>query len=213
MASTPYSTVNAKFSQDAHEQARVLIYPRAFGVMPYQLAYEDVTGTDQRSRALDGELGIDRVIKVTVEHLHLPIEFTIQERFRRIDNVHWRDITITEWNLRSDQPSELYKIKADYFIYGYFDDVQRRFAGEAMMVNVPSFKKKLADREWEKVIENGRNENPRSNQTFIGFKFDTLLASDVVEWHINWDEVTGQPTRRVLTLYNPDEHKQSALFP
>jgi hypothetical protein len=190
MASTPYSPDNAKFSQDAHAQARVLIYPRAFGVMPHQLSFEDVTGTDLRSRALDGELGIDRVIKVKVDHLYLPIEFTVQERFRRIDKVRWRDITITEWNLESDTKSELYKIKADYFVYGYYDDKKRCFAGESIMVNVPAFKKKLTDREWKRVIENGRQENPRSNQTFIGFKFDALLSSGVVEWYLNWTEPT-----------------------
>ena len=206
MASTPYSPDNAKFSQDAHAQARVLIYPRAFGVMPYQLSYEDVTGQDLRSRALDGELGIDRIVKVTVDHLYLPIEFTVQERFRRIDKVGWRDITITEWNLLSDTKSEMYKIKADYFVYGYYDDRERRFAGESIMVNVPAFKKKLTDREWKQVIENGRQENPRSSQTFIGFKFDDLLKSGVVEWYINWAEVTGKSPRRVLTLFDTDAY-------
>ena len=33
---------------------------------------------------------------------------------------HYRDITITEWNYDSDLPSELYKLAADYFVYGYF---------------------------------------------------------------------------------------------
>jgi hypothetical protein len=213
MASTPYSSINAQFSQDAHEQARVLIYPRAFGVMPQQLAFEDVTGTDLRSRALDGELGIDRVIKVTVEHLYKPIEFTIQERFRRIDKLRWRDITITEWNMSSDTPSELYKIKADYFIYGYYDDTDRRFVGESLMVNVAAFKKMITAPEWKQLIERGRNENPRSKQIFVGFEFDRLMTANVVDWYINWTEVTGKPARRILTLYDPDEYGQSSLLP
>ena len=180
MLSTPFSRVNADFSTLAHGRACELVYPRFFGVVSDKLTVEDVTGVHS---ALDTELGVDRVIRVTTQSLHQPLTFTVQERFRRPRFKGFRDITLTEWNLNSDLPSELYKIHADYFMYAYFDDTAGQFVGETVIVNVPSLKRRLGAAQ----IEWSRRENPRSNQVFMSLTFDELRRVGVCACYINWD--------------------------
>ena len=121
---TPYSTKNAEFSQIAHNAARQQIYPRLFGPNN-TLEYEspDLHETEF-NRFMDTQMGIDKIVNVTVTgQFKYPIKFTVQERFRKQQYADFEDITITEYNPLSGLPSELYKLQAMFFVYGYFDGI------------------------------------------------------------------------------------------
>ena len=173
---TPYSKENQEFTNRAHDAAQRLLYPSLFGVEQDQLSFECTSlGLGERQAFLDGQMAIDRIVKVQVPGLGLPLSFTVQERFRKPKYASFRDITITEWNLATDRPSELYKLNAGLFIYGYYDAIADRFI-EAIAVDVPwlliMFPLKLVD--WS------LQENPRTSQTFFCFKFDDLFTSGAV---------------------------------
>jgi len=126
---TEYEGHNADFSNAAHMAARRLIYPHVFGVDDDALQFEDtlLDGGTERERILDGEMGVDRIVRVSTDGLHAPIVYTVQERFRRPEYSGYGDMTITEWNGASNLPSELYKINAGLFVYGYFSEERATF--------------------------------------------------------------------------------------
>lgn len=180
---TPFSNVNQTFSDAAHEKARAEIYPRLFDLPIDRLSFDDVTGLAiERNKVLDGEMAVDKIVNVTVHGLKAPIVFTVQERFRRADKAKYQDITITEWNCNSNLPSELYKIKAGLFLYGYYDDTRDRFTGTTVVISVPSLLLRMASHsfDWEVRI------NPRSNQRFITIPFTALEEYGTVEMRIVW---------------------------
>lgn len=180
---TPYSRTNQSFSDEAHTAAQRLIYPRLFETTIERLSFDDVTGlTEARNKVLDGEMAVDKIVNVTVHGLQAPLVFTVQERFRRASAARFEDITITEWNCNSNLPSELYKIKAGLFLYGYYDDQRERFVGTTVVISVPSLLLRLASHtiDWRAEI------NPRSNQRFITIPFTALEEYGTVEMRIVW---------------------------
>lgn len=172
---TPYSIDNANFSQSAHMAARQCIYPAIFPNAD-TLTFEDtLLEMSDRARLLDGEMAIDRIVKVSVSSLHMPLTFTFQERFRKPQYANYRDITITEWNNKTNRPSELYKIEADYFLYGYFNPTNTNFV-DWIVVNVPALKMAIAN----DGIRYSWNENPRSLQRFACFSFSGLADARLI---------------------------------
>lgn len=183
IAHTPYSNGNQQFSDRAHELAQAAIYPKLFGVDPACLTFDDVTGmTQERNRILDGEMAVDKIVNVSVRGLGAPLVFTVQERFRRISAERFRDITITEWNCNSNRPSELYKIKAGLFLYGYYNDTTDRFIGQSLVVNMPALLIRIAANR----IYHERAVNPRSNQRFITIPFESLDELGIIEYRCFW---------------------------
>lgn len=189
---TPYSIDNQAFSDRAHCLAREAIYPSLFDAAADALTFDDVTGVEaERNKVLDGEMAVDKIVNVTVHGLGAPLIFTVQERFRRPDAARFRDITITEWNNNSNKPSELYKIRAWLFLYGYYDADCNHFVGETVVVNVPALWLRLATNQ----IEYASGRNPRSNQRFITVSFDALREYGLVEWRQIW------PRRQIVALF------------
>lgn len=180
MSYTPYSTDNKKFSDEAHMAARTLIYPRLFKMDASNITYEQQGEiTTERWGALDGDMSIDRIVKVTVAGLRQPLTFTVQERFRKPDAAKWQDITITEWNNNTNLPSELYKIQANLFLYAYYGG-----AGaftDAICVGVTDLLMAIT----QKSVDFEDRKNPRSNQTFLAFKFDALHKAGLVVYRQN----------------------------
>ena len=177
MARTQYEAHNAAFSQQAHEVAQQLLYPSIFGVPRSRLSFEDtLLGQSERASVLDGEMGVDRIVRVMVEGLKAPLLFTIQERFRRPEYARYRDITVTEWNHASSMPSELYKINAGLFVYGYYDDCCECFV-DAIVVNV--FDLLLAVAKGDVYYSRGRN---RKQQKFLSFRFADLTELGLVRY-------------------------------
>ena len=178
---TPYSKDNAAFSERAHLAAQELVYPSIFKTTRDRLTFESTLVNDSAKGAvLDGDMAIDKIVKVTAIHdlFKQPIQFTVQERFRRMKFMEWQDITVTEWNNRSGLPSELYKLAANLFVYGYYDSVTNTF-GDAIALSVTNLLITLCDGRLKFAYKN----NPRSDQDFIGIKFAAASqAGCVIYW-------------------------------
>lgn len=112
---TTYSAERAAFSQRAHLCAQRVFYPAMYPTIA--IAFEDTVKTIQ-----DLEYAIDCQLALSSPDFRAPIRVSVQERFRRPEEMHWGDVTITEWNLASDQPSELHKLGAQLFVYGFYDE-------------------------------------------------------------------------------------------
>lgn len=171
---TPYSTQNQLFSDTAHISAQSLIYPHLFKADIENLSFETTSlSTSDKNAILDGEMAIDRIVKVSVNWFNAPIEFTVQERFRRVQFSKYKDITITEWNHRTNIKSELYKLNAGIFVYGYYGD---GFFDDWIAVNTVSLLHRLVSKKPSLDMKI----NPRSNQSFYTFKFEHLRRAGVV---------------------------------
>jgi len=152
-----------------------LVYPQIFKVDFERMEFED-TLVEQGGKyeTLDGDMAIDRLVKVwaKAEGFHQPISFTVQERFRRAEYSRWKDLTITEWNNNSSLPSELYKLMANLFVYGYYDD-EAEFFLDVISVNVPAMLMAICDGSMKFT----RGFNGRSKQDFIALGFWDLWKS------------------------------------
>jgi hypothetical protein len=177
--STPYSIENEDFTNKAHAAAERLIYPGVFGVPWERMKFVNVTKT-----GWDLDHGVDYIVQIACGR-RLPIEFTVQERFRRPDKASFQDLTITEWNPVTNESSELYKLKAFYMLYGYFDPGASRFI-DAVCVNVPDLLLAITSG----VVGTGRNSNPRSKQTFVSISFSEMERVGVLRW-----QQSASPTR------------------
>lgn len=177
---TKFEQRNQDFSDTAHAAAQSLVYPRLFRCEQSRLKFESASVNDGGEKAiLDGQMAVDRLIKVTVDGFRCPLEYTVQERFRRPGYSKYRDITITEWNNASNQPSELYKIKCGIFTYGYYDEHQRIF-GEVIAIDVPAFQLAMTTG----AIAFTKRTN-RKQQDFICVTFDALFDAGVVMAHLH----------------------------
>lgn len=178
---TPYSEDNQEFSDIAHMSARLSIYPKLFKCDGSAISYESANVADGgRSAILDGEMGIDKIVNVSVETLRAPIVFTVQERFRRIENKRFTDITITEFNHATGRISELYKMTAGVFVYGFFDESTQRFERwVAADVNKILYG----------VVTGGlpytKKNNPRSEQDFVCIEVADLFSGGCVLMGVN----------------------------
>lgn len=174
MAITPYNKTNAKFSDLAHYAARQFIYPKMFNTLALQY-YNANEHTTEVHKILDMKMAIDKIVYVSYKKHRLI--FPIQERFRKIEYSNFRDITITKWNNNSGTPSELYKLCAGMFLYGYYNITSNIF-GEVIAINIPGLIYKLSL--GKLYIENNINEK---NQDFICIKFDELQKENLILFH------------------------------
>lgn len=185
---TPYSTDNQAFSDAAHAAAQSAVYPHVLDCDIESLSFESSSVGDGGDKAiLDGQMAVDRIVSVTVAGLRGPIEHTVQERFRRPEYAGYRDLTITEWNHASNQKSELYKLKAGVFLYGYFDQKSESF-GEVIAVNTSSLLLAISCG----GVRYTTGINRRSCQSFLCIKFDALNEAGVVLWHRSQDVIRRQ---------------------
>ena len=176
---TPYSQANQNFSNQAHEAAQRLIYPYVFNAVTgtdIDLEFESTSlGTSDRATILDGQMAVDRIVRVYNPGFNAPLEFTVQERFRRTRYAAFKDITITEWNHAHNVKSELYKLNAGLFVYGYFDQETKTFL-DWIVVDTTKMLVCLNNGEVTHTLDM----NPRSDQTFIGLKFQDLRDAGLV---------------------------------
>lgn len=173
---TAYSDGNQKFSDKAHLAAQTQIYPVLFNVDNDQLRFTTTSlSLGAKERILDGEMAIDRIVSVKVAWFKAEIEFTIQERFRRKQFVKYQDITITEWNNATNLKSELFKLNAGIFVYGYFD-IENKNMIDWIAIDTATLLHQLIIKEPDV----NRGNNPRSNQSFLVFDFNYLSDIGVV---------------------------------
>lgn len=176
---TPFSQGNQDFSDTAHAASQALVYPNLFGCDRHLMSFDRASVSDGGEKAiLDGQMAVDRIVHVTVSGLRDTIDHIVQERFRRPQYAKYRDITITEWNDASNQKSELYKLKAGIFLYGYFDEAKQSF-GEVIAVNTAALLHAITTKKMKLNVQR----NHRTRQSFVCLKFDALHEAGVVIWH------------------------------
>ncbi|MGH3447089.1 MAG: hypothetical protein ACRDP4_05655 [Nocardioidaceae bacterium] len=157
--STVFSQGRWEFTKKAHVAAETQFYPLMW---PGGVAFEDVTKTAQ-----DLDYAIDCQLAVTVDGLKAPIRMSIQERFRQPEGMDYGDITVTEWNLDTNLPSELHKLGAQMFVYGFYDESCDHIV-LAVAVDVGLMQWALAHDELPYVRRR------RGDQSFLGFRFGAL---------------------------------------
>lgn len=164
---TEYEAHQGDFTYRAHLEAEEQIYPKLFNTD--QIVYEDTTlKTGLRGEILDGEMGVDVIVKPHNPSLDANLSFYVQERFRRPSYSTFRDITFTAFNHASGEPSELYKIAADYMVYGFFDEDRNSFS-DVVAVDVARLKINLQHNRIFNTIQTNRK-----NQSFMCFTLTDL---------------------------------------
>jgi hypothetical protein len=173
-----------QFSKEASALANTVIYPPFFKRDAKELEIINTTleSNDSRHKLLDGQLGIDKEIRVTADNLKLkmPISFSIQERWRNIEyRGRYNDITVTEWNYKSDTPSELYKINAFLFVYGFYDAKLKLFP-EVFIAHTSMLMTKFVGGDLKSVDQARKN---KRQQSFFGFNIDELKEHGIITFH------------------------------
>lgn len=201
---TYYSENDAEKSNIAHTLARKIIYPKIFNVPQKSLVFEDtLLSIGSREAALDGELAIDRVVGVSVDGYRQPIKFTIQERFRDPQYQKMQDVTITEWNCSTQQPSELYKMAATMFVYGYWNKDITDFLEVVAFFTAPVW---MAIVNGEIKPSRGNNGHPK-NQDFIAVSFNDLYRTGAICYHYP----KHGPTVSILDVINGEARTRSNI--
>jgi hypothetical protein len=209
MAATVYQKDNANYSDKVHMLAREQVYPKLFGADAANITYEADTlvGQSPLGDMLDGEMGIDRIARVSVKGLTGVLSFTVQERFRRPSYAMHRDITVTEWNHASGLPSELYKIQAQVFLYGYADKEQDpTWITEAIAINTTSLLMAIV----QCSVKYGTERN-KKQQTFLTIPFAELESNNLVLWRnkkFTSPEDTAQYMRERMMGRTPEWNRQ-----
>jgi hypothetical protein len=128
MTATAFSEAQMAFTRAAHQAAQMQVYRRWF---PDGIEFEDAVFTRRDlDYAIDCQLAVicarPPFHGCTTAPLRAPLRVSVQERYRRVRDLdrYGDEITITEWNLASNQPSELHKFAAQMFVYGFYDDAR-----------------------------------------------------------------------------------------
>jgi hypothetical protein len=87
----------------------------------------------------------------------------------------WRDATVTEWNNTTNLPSELYKMIAQLFVYGYYDERNNRIV-DAMAINVAQMYQGIA----AGTLPYTRQARGDKEQDFIGLRWQDLQDSEAI---------------------------------
>lgn len=167
---TPFSLECKRFTDIASDYAVNNIYPKFFDTDKSLLSFEDCTQDDSINKIMDSEFSIDKIVRVSVlnKSLKYPIGFTFQERFREMKYRNFMDVTLTEFSHVSNLPSELYKIKAFYFLYGYYDIENNEC--DYIIFKVCDLLKGIVSNTLNFTV----NRNTRSNQDFVCIKFKDI---------------------------------------
>jgi len=187
MTKTEFSEQNKGFTESAHHAARKQFYPELFK-NDTQITYENTDrGSSKIHNVLDRKLGIDLCLYVSNDELDQKIPLYIQERFRRPKYRRYQDLTITKFNNKSGEVSEVSKMAAQFMVYGYYDSTLSEIQ-EAVCVNVPILARNIAD----KNISTGQNQNDKK-QDFITVGFDELDRIGALVIKINRVQSQDEP--------------------
>lgn len=184
MARTIYEPAQGRFSDKAHIAAQGQIYRPFFSSMPGANYSQNLhfkshrVGKNQKDTFLDGSFGIDLTVTTPKPpHLQVGMQWTIQERFRRSEKYKsFNDITVTEFNTCSGLASELSKIQAAFFVYGFFDESTNLFT-DAHIIHMQRLKYLI----HQKDIPFGRNVNEKG-QTFLTILVNDLYQKNCIAW-------------------------------
>lgn len=182
MTRTRHDEPHHDFTNRAHRAARKQIYPYIVGVESYdRLKFEDTDFSTPEGKLLDGEHGIDRIVHCKYPYLDDFVSYGVQERFRvpkpRYSN--YFDLTITKFNNASGKKSELSKLHAQIFVYGYYDEAKKEFS-RTIACNTYFMIRYIG----AGVIGYGQNANEKE-QDFITIPFKDLISNRIAFW---WSE-------------------------
>ena len=191
------------FSQDhweetkaAHLAAREQFYP---GLWPNA---ERIQFVDTTEAVAYLKYGIDCIEAVTAKGFRAPLKFFIQERWRTPSARKYKDATVTEWNTVTDLPSELHKIAAQIFVYGYYDPFKNRILG-ALAINVPQMIRELGEGRLPYTHEN----RPTKDQPFIGIKWNDLGdVGAIMHSTLNLSK-SVESLPEITSRFTPEEHQ------
>lgn len=180
MARTPYEPKKKEDTDKAHLIARNVLYPNWFKCSRDKLVFRDATAEE------DKEEKIDRWVGYKNGKFARTLWFPVQERFRNPKYSKYRDVTITAWNHISNQPAELYAMRAELFLYGYYDQVNQDFI-EAIGFDWSRCKRYLL------ASVHINEEMNKKKQSFVTVSFDELLSSGVADYLYS-----GEPAKKKL---------------
>jgi hypothetical protein len=163
---TTFSAERMDYSKRAHLAAQQQFYSHMFPGLP--LTFEDTVSTVR-----DLDYAVDCIASVTRDELRAPLLFPIQERWRDPQFMGHGDVTVTEWNLLTNLPSELHKLGAHLFVYGFYDSSEDRIVA-AVAVNVPTLLLALT---LQKI---SYTRCSREDQTFLAFPVRELRSIGAV---------------------------------
>ena len=193
---TPYSQENQDFSDKGHLCAQTALYPLIFPNSQLQF----IPLPEEQAMTLDADMGVDKHLLVKVQSLRESFSVLVQERFRDTEWVNKQDITITEWNNNSNQPGELYKIKSEMMLYGYYDEQHNKFP-DAIACSMLTLKVKIA----QGLIKHTTGINSRTNQTFLCFRFADLEQHNIAVWRLPSGRIVNHPL--VKQCFHADTHR------
>jgi len=197
---TRFDGENKDFTDKAHEAAREQVYPHLFADDAVDIEIENVTrGQSREYDVLDKRLAVDVVIRATPPRFEQPIPVYVQERFRRPEYRQHQDITITKYNNSSGKASELSKIAAQQFVYGYYEPLLDEIQ-EAICVNTTILLRKIVDGE----LGTDENQNDKK-QDFVTVTFDELIDAGATAFHLDRTASSASPVtvdqRQDITAY------------
>lgn len=188
---TPYSPVLKEFSYRSHAIAKEEFYPKFFKTN--DIIWEYPGGQeDELSKLYDSGMNVDVIANVLNPDYRERLKFLIQERFVGRNYLKYGDITITEWNLKTNMPSELHKMTAGYFVYGITDGetVYDRDKHQVKILRLPTtflgfYIINVADL-YLNIIQNNiysvQRQNPRTKQLFRKFFIKDLNQIGLITW-------------------------------
>lgn len=190
---TPFDAANKSFTDTAHRAAMRIIYPKLLNCLAEDIEEDlDNFENSERGKLLDGEMAIDYVIKVpspyTTPITGKKLSHYVQERFRRPSFSKFNDVTVTEWNWLTNKPSELYKLRAPMFLYGYYDEIADDFP-QAWALSVAHMMLCMQHGVWGKQRIRNRN---KKEQTFLALPIGTLIEKHAVLWRYQAAKATAK---------------------
>jgi hypothetical protein len=154
-------------SHQAHLKAQDQFY-RRFLFPGLEITFEDVTKTVE-----DLEYAIDVCVSVSTPGFRGPFKYAVQERWRAdLKAMNYKDITVTSWNLETDLPSELHKLGAHLFVYGFHDSDHNII--EAVAVDVPRMLYALTRENLSYRKQNRWMRSGGADQEFLGIGYKEL---------------------------------------
>lgn len=163
------------YSAKGHLKAIDIVYKEFFGKNSKIL---DVTGKDSY---LDTQIGVDYIVEVENPRLQKEVQFWIQERFRTVKYQSYQSVTLIENNCYSGNLSEVYKSKAQFLVYGYYDE-ETEILVQVVVVSLPQLFQKIAMNQINfEIIK-----NKQTNQNFISVKFDELRKHGLIVYEFDF---------------------------
>lgn len=165
------------FGFAASRAARRALYPILFPDASLEFTEQLSTYVNHPCRqALDYWLGIDIVVTARTAHLPFPVQFTVQERFRRPSPWRFVDVTLTAFNQNTGGPSEAFTSHAAFLLYAYYNPETGQFPA-ATWINLPALKEGLAAGK----IRTGEHVNPKGH-LFYSYPLADLRACGALLW-------------------------------